>query len=247
HPPTARPPTAARRMRPLAILWFWCRMPFIRFLHMPWWGRATVVVVLVGVAVGGSLAVNRELNARAARRAAAAWHRVNDQVARQDREALCRSLENIRQLTPNDRLLAKWDEALRTGKADASDPAMVRFIMIENLRSERLENAVRDAEVRIRTTPNDWQSRCILAHDALTKGQPDEARKHLVCVPSPFDYSETIGPGPILFALTLKRQLGMPTADLMDYLINRLLRFALQSKDLQLIQVTERRQLLEGY
>lgn len=245
-PPTARPPTAARRMRALAFIWFWCRMPVLSFLHMPWWGRGLVVLVISGAVVGGGMAVKRELQARNARRAAVVWDRVADQVARQDREGVCRSLEMIRQLTPADRLLAKWDEALRTGKADASDPAMVRFIMVESLRTDRIDDAVREAAVRVRSTPNDWQSRCILAHDAITKGEPDEARKHLAFLPSPFDIPETIGPGPILFAMTLKRQLGMPAPELMNYLIDRLLP-ALRSKDLQLIQVTERRQLLEGY
>jgi len=233
-------------MRALATLWFWCRMPVLSFLHMPWWGRALVVVAGGGAVVGGGMAVQRELNARNSRRAAVVWDRVAEQVARQDREGLRRSLENIRQLTPDDRLLAKWDEALRTGKADSSDPTMVRFIMIENLRSDRLEGAVREAAVRVATSPNDWQSRCILAHDAFSKGEREDARKHLAFLPSPFDFAETIGPGPILFAMTLKRELGMPAPELMDYLINRLLP-ALRSKDLQLIQVTERRQLLEGY
>ena len=118
--------------------------------------------------------------------------------------------------------------------------------MIENLRSDRLEGAVREAAVRVGTTPNDWQSRCILAHDAILKGEREEARKQLAFLPSPFDFAETIGPGPILFAMTLKRELGLPAPELMDYLINRLLP-ALRSKDLKLIQVTERRQLLEGY
>jgi tetratricopeptide (TPR) repeat protein len=244
--PTARPPTAVRRMRALAVVWFWCRIPVLSFIHMPWWGRALVVVGIAAAVLGGGLAVRRELHARNTRRAAVVWDRVADQVVRQDREGLCRSLENIRLLTPDDRLLAKWDEALRTGKADSSDPGMVRFIMIENLRSDRLEGAVREAAVRVGTTPNDWQSRCILAHDALSKGEPEEARKHLGFLPSPFDLAQTIGPGPILFAMTLKRQLGVPAPELMDYLINRLLP-ALRSEDRQLIPVTERRQLLEGY
>jgi tetratricopeptide (TPR) repeat protein len=233
-------------MRFLDTLWFWCRMPFVGFLHMPWWGRAAAVVVLVGALVGGGLAVQRELYVRASRRAAVVWDRVAEQVKRQDRGALCRSLEVIRELTPNDRQLAKWDDALRTGRADPTDPAMVRFIMNENLRTDRLEDAVREAEVRVRKMPNDWQSRCILAHEALSKGQPDEARKHLAYLPSPFDFEETLGPGPLLFAMSLKRQLRMPAQELMEYLINRVLT-ALTSKDLQLIQITERRQLLEGY
>jgi len=221
-------------------------MPVVAFLHMPWWGRAVAVLVFTCAIVGGGMAVQRELNVRNSRRAAVVWDRVADQVARQDRTGLCRSLENIRELTPDDRLLAKWDEALRTGRADPGDPAMVRFIMNENLRTDRLVEAVREAAVRVRTIPNDWQSRCILAHDAMTKGEPDEARKHLTFLPSPFELTPEIGPGPVLFALTLKRQLGLPAADLMDYLVNRLLP-ALRSKDLQAIQVTERRQLLEGY
>src|SRR5438128_1562765 len=179
-------------MRALAFLWFWCRMPVHGFLHLPWWGRATTIFLLLGGVAGGAMIVHRVRQERAASRAAVVWERVNGYVARHDREGLCKSLDLIRKLTPDDRLLAKWDEALRTGRADKSDPAMVQFVMIESLRTDRMDEAVREAAVRVTATPNDWQSRCILAHDALTKGQPDEARKHLAFLPSPYELTETI-------------------------------------------------------
>src|SRR5438445_59279 len=118
------------------------------------------------------------------------------------------ALDTLAKLAPDDPAAARWREALDGGRLDPADPALVRLMMNESLRSNRLADAAAAAAQRVAQLPHDWQSRCVLAHDALTRGKRDEARQHLAVLPSPFDLETGLGPGPLLYALQLRRELG---------------------------------------
>jgi tetratricopeptide (TPR) repeat protein len=207
----------------------------------------TVVVTLLagGVAAGAALYA-REKRLRRTQRAAEAWARLAAFANRQDVPAVRAELGRIAELTPDSAGLARWRTALETGRADPADQVMVRLVMNEHLRVNRLDEAAREAAVRVAALPRDWQARCVLAHHALTRGRRDEARDHVAALPSPFDVEAGVGPGPLLYALQLSQQLGAPVTELTNYLVAYLLP-ALHSQHVPHIQLTEKFQLLDAY
>lgn len=174
------------------------------------------------------------------------WEQLEGRAAAQDVAGVREALATIETLTPDDPRLLRWQRALDAGHADENDSTMVRFVMNQLLRAGRVDDAAREASAFVARYPKDWQARCILAHSALEHGDRSKTRQHLSELPNVLDLKKNPGPGPILYAIRLHRQLGLPDAELLSFLSTNILP-ELESSQASFASLAEKLQILEAF
>jgi tetratricopeptide (TPR) repeat protein len=206
---------------------------------------AGLVLAVALPAVGYAL-LQRHRENRRKQQLAATWQEFDYHLSRFDGPATRAALEKLRELDPGNPGVRRRLDNLAAGAADPDDQPLIRLLINEHISGNRLEEAAREARKRVAAEPRDWQARCVLAHDALRRRQPDEAREHLEALPPPSDPHQPIGPGSVLYALRLRRELNLDTADLVATLVDRALP-QFKKAAISALKPAEKLQFLECY
>jgi tetratricopeptide (TPR) repeat protein len=220
---------------------------YYSFRQWPLWQRITAVVLFVSVlTAAGVLAVRYRAERRGQAHLQQAWADYEKAVKQLDTDQMKQKLNRIEELKPSDPLLAKRRRSLETGEAAADDPLMITYWLNRYVVEQKMAEATREAKKRIVSTPDDWQARCVLARDALSRGERDEARAHLEEIPSPMSGRHPVGPGELNHGLWIFRQVGVDDSSLRKY---RALKIApvLRFPDVVKFDPREQIQLLECY
>ena len=142
-----------------------------------------------------------------------------DEAAKSGADAEQReALEAILRANPDDALAASRLDSLRTGSADAEDPAMALLTLPPHLIAGRWPEAEREANKRLAHQPKDWLARCTTAKAAVLRGDRAAAVRELDALPDPADGVARITPASLLFALDLFRDLDRDSAGLRRFI-----------------------------
>lgn len=113
------------------------------------------------------------------------WKLFEESARQLDTEEMARLLRAIRDIRPEEPLLALREKSLAEGEGDPGDALMTAYWMNRYLAEQKLERAVPEAKKRVAANPKDWQARCILADWDLRNGKRDSAIEQLRILPSP--------------------------------------------------------------
>ena len=173
-----------------------------------------VVLLTLTLAAASYYLVHVRPQQRKQQRVASLWAKFDDAAKSGSEADLEPSLEELLRANPDDALAAQRLDALRTGSADASDPAMPLLTLPKHLQAGRWPEAEREALKRLAHEPKDWLARCTTAKAALLRGDRAVGGRELDHLPDPSDGAARITPASLLFAFDLFRELDRDAAGL---------------------------------
>ena len=109
---------------------------------------------------------------------AAEWGEFEQAAAKLDTEQMKEALGRLAQKLPGDQVVKRRQESLERGDADDNDQIMIYYWMRKDFNDRRYEQAGNEARKRIKTNPEDWLARCILADVALRNKKEAEAKRN---------------------------------------------------------------------
>jgi len=175
---------------------------------------AAASLIALGFAAGAYYLFQVGPAQRKQQRLAGLWAKF-DEAAKVGADAELQStLEEILRAKPDDSLASQRLESLRTGSADAADPAMPLLTLTRHLQAGRWPEAECEARKRLAHHPKDWLARCTTAKAALLLGDRAAAGRELDALPDPTDAAARITPASLLFAFDLFRELDRDPAAL---------------------------------
>jgi predicted Zn-dependent protease len=243
--PTAAP-TRGRfaRLRPLAAPFLWVGR---WFYHAPRLVQVGLILVLLGgLATGGYFARGYLKKRTGEREAAAGWAAFEDAARKTDVDAMKAALDRVLAARPDEPTAARRRAALDAAAANDDDAELATVLVNYHTGGGRLSEAAREARKVIKKYPRDWRSLCVLAHEALQGGRPDECRKWLDALPAPDDPDARLDVGGVLYAVRLMDLVGRDAGPLRLLIVRRLLP-VLRGKAAESAPPAAKAQFLECY
>lgn len=215
--------------------------------RMPWWQRLSMLAAIIAIlGVSGYYWFQQRTEKHRQGMIGTEWKVFEDASARNDLEGMEASLARLDGYTPNDPLVAKRRESLKKGEGAANDPIMIVYWMNRHIGENHLADAAREARKRIEVVEDDWQANCVLAHEALEKGDQATALKHLKAMPSPLAGRHPVGPGSLQYAFVLFGAMKLDDSSLRQYRATKVAP-VLQKPEILKVEPPELIQLLQTY
>ena len=168
--------------------------------------RAAAIAVALTLAVG-AVGVTRYAAGRDRRAAHAGWQAFAEAARVGDSGGMATALDAVLLADPADATALRRKETVAGGDAADGDPPMALFALRRGLRDGDLPAAARAATQWLRHRPKDWLAHCVLAADALRRGDRGGACAALDALPGPGDEGAATEAGGLLLAFRLFRAL----------------------------------------
>jgi len=190
----------SRIRRNLSVVFGWV-------LAAPIWIKAILVLMILGGFLGAGYGYVLWSESQASAAAIRGWQKFEDGARTGDKDKMRTALEEVLTAEPGNELALARQAAIEGGESASNDKAMIFLTMKQNLRANKLPEAVREADKWLKFRKKDWMAHCIKAMEALTRGDRVEAGRHLDNLPTPDDVDAGIEPGGLLLAFRLFRAL----------------------------------------
>jgi predicted Zn-dependent protease len=181
------------------VAWLWQQFRSLSLVQQ----SLLALLVLGSISTLGWVAWDQWQQRRTERLLALNWKLFEEAAQKLELEPMQQALAKLRELQPEQPLLNRREESLRSGEGDPGDPLMNRYWMNRHLLENNLEKSATEARKRIASSPSDWQARCILADWEFRQKQPSAAIEHLKQLPSVFTVEPPVIPALHRYALSL--------------------------------------------
>jgi tetratricopeptide (TPR) repeat protein len=215
---------------------------------MPLWQRWALLAAIVLLASAGSYtAYTYFAEKRLKAQISGEWANFEQCADRLDLAGMQSALNRLELFDSARPLAQKRRRSLERGQADADDPIMMNYWINRYVVENRIPDASREARQRIVNAADDWQSNCVLAHEAYLKSvqtiqapavfglgavvadaawrqaRRQEAVHFLEQLPSPLAGHQAIGIGGIRYAFYVHRLVGFDDSTLRKFRFERIL------------------------
>jgi tetratricopeptide (TPR) repeat protein len=230
------------------------RLPASGLRHAYGWYRHApkLIQIILGLFlfIGGPVAivytVMRYNQSRENKAVMEAWKKFEDAAKVGEAEKMETALDEILVIKPTEPTALMRKKTMQTGEADINDKPMIRLSMRQNLRANKIPEAVREAEKWLKFEPKDWLSHCLKVMAALQKNDRALAIAELEALPDPGDQRAFVDPGSLLMAFRLFRILERDPTSLRNFVHNRLAPI-MKSPALQKLPLVDRVNMVQCY
>lgn len=176
----------------------------------------------------------------------AGWQRFDKSAQQGDTEGMLAGLDEILIVEPNNAFAVSRKQALISGDADGSDPAMTLLTLRRHLQAGNWPEADREAAKRLEQSPLDWTALITRGWAAWRRGDKEATLAFLEQLPAPDGPQARLDPVGLLLAFELHRETDTDPALLLGYLRTALLH-NLRRPAVQAMPATVKLQLVELY